>query len=84
MTHRRAMRALINASAERLKSLFVNANFTRTFCIWTADIPNENNTAIFIPTIRCECAKHCNCSQLFHTCLQRNIGSCRDGDFHDG
>ena len=81
LTQRRALRALIITSAERLKSLFVKAKFTRTFCIWAIHVPNENNSAIIIPTIKGECATHCNCSQLFHTCLQRNICSCRDGEF---
>ena len=53
-------------------------------CIWTIHVPNENNSAIVIPTIRGECITHLNCSQLFHTCLQRNIGSCRGGEFHHG
>ena len=46
--------------------------------------PNENNSAFVIRTIKGECTTLCNCSQLIHTCLQRNIGSCRDGEFHDG
>ena len=83
LAHRPTLRALTIASAERLKSLFVQALSTRTLCIWTWHVPNENNSAIVIPTIRGECATHCNCSQLFQTCLQRNICSCRDGEFHD-
>ena len=82
--HRRALLTLILASAERLKRLFVPAKFTRTLCIWTIDVPNENNGAIVIPTIRGECATNSNCSQSFYTCLQRKIGSCRDGEFCDG
>ena len=62
---------------------FVNAKFTRTLCIWTINVPNENNSAIVIPTIRGECATHRNCSQLFHTCLQRKICYCKDGEFGD-
>ena len=75
LAHRRALRALITASAERLKSLVVQAKFTRILCIWAMHVPNENNSAIVIPTIRGDCATHRNCSQLFDTCLQRNIGS---------
>ena len=75
--HRCALRALIIASAERLKS-FVQAKFTQTLCIWTIHFPNENNSAIVIPTIRGECATHCNCSQKCHTCKQQKIDSCRD------
>ena len=84
LAHRHALRTSIIASARRLKSLFVQAKFTQTPCIWTIHVPNENNSAIVKPTIRGECTTHCNCSQIFHTCLQRNIGSCRDGEFHDG
>ena len=82
--HRHALQALIIASAERLKSLFVEAKFTQTLCIWTIHVPNDNISAIVIPTIRDECATHCKCSQLFDTCLQRNIDSWRDGEFRDG
>ena len=83
LAHRLALRTLNIASAERLKNLFVQAKFTRTFCIWKIHVPTENSSTIVIPTIRGECTTHCNCSQLFHTCLQRNIGSCRDCEFHD-
>ena len=84
LADRRALRTLIIASAKRLKSLFVQAKFTRKLCIYTIHIPNENNSAIVIPTIRGECAKHRNCSQIIHSCLQRNIGFCRGGEFRDG
>ena len=66
------------------KCFFLHAKFTRTLCIWTKHVPNWNNSAIVIPTTRGECASHCICSQLFNTCLQRNICSCRDGEFHNG
>ena len=84
LAHRHALRALIIASAERLKSLFVQAKLTRTLCIWTIRVHNKYNSAIVIPTIRGEGVTHFNRSQLFHTCLQRITGSCRDGDFRDG
>ena len=84
LAHRRALRTLLIASAERSKSLFVPAKFTRTLCIRTTHAPNEVISAIVLPTIRGECAAHRNCSQLFQTCLQRDIGSCRDGEFCDG
>ena len=70
---RRALRTLIIASAERFKSLFVQANFTRTLCIWTIHVSNENNSSIFIPKIKGERATHCNCSQKCHTCKQQKI-----------
>ena len=69
--HRCALRALIIASAERLKNLFVQAKFTQTLCIWTIHVPNENNSAIVIPTTRGECTTHCNCSHKRHTCKQK-------------
>ena len=73
-----------NRSAERLKTFFfVQAKFTRTLCVWTIHVLKENNSAIVIPIVRFECATHRNFSQLFHTCLQRNIVSCIDGDFCD-
>ena len=83
LAHRRALRTLIVATAERLKSLFVQAKFTRTLCLWIIHVPNESNSAIVIITIRGEYTTHRNCSQLFHNCLQRNIGFCRNGEFRD-
>ena len=77
------MRTLIIISAKRLKSPYVKANFTRTPCIWTTHVPYDDNSAIVIPTIRGEIVTHRNCSQFFHFCLQRNIGSCRDREFRD-
>ena len=84
LTHRRALRALIIASAERLKSLFEHAKFTRTLHFWTIHVRNENNRTIVLPTIKGECGTHCNSSELFHIRLQRDICSCRDGEFRDG
>ena len=84
LAHRSTLRTMIITSAKILKSLFVQAKFTQTLCISTKHVPNENNSATVIPTTRRERITHCNCSQLIHTCLQRNIGSCRDGEFHDG
>ena len=81
LTHRRALRALIIASAERFKSLFVQAKFTQTLCIWTIHVPNEKNSAIVKPTMRGECTTHCNCSQRCHTCKQQKIDSSRDVSF---
>ena len=81
LARRRALRTLIIASAERLMSLFVQTKVTRTLCIWTMHVPNENSSATVIPIIRGECPTHRNCSQLFHACLQRNIGFCRDVEF---
>ena len=78
LAHRCALRALIIASAERLKSLLVQAKFTQTVCFWTIHVPNENNSVFFIPVIRAECTTHCNCSQNCHTCEQQKIDSCRD------
>ena len=83
LAHRRALRALIIASAKILKSLFEQANSAWRLCVWTIHVSNEKDSAFVIPTIRDECTTHCNCSQIFHTCLQGNNGSCRDGEFHD-
>ena len=82
LAHRRALRTLTIASAERLKSLFVQANNTWTLWIRKRHVSIESIRAIIIPTIRGECATLRDCSHLFHTCLQRNIGSCSDGEFH--
>ena len=60
-----------NRFSERLKSLFVQAKLTQTLCIWVLHIPNENYSAIVMPTIRGECTTHCNCSQKCHTCKQK-------------
>ena len=84
LTHRPTLRTLIIAFAKRLKSLFVQAKSTQTLCARTIHVLNENNSAIVMPTVRGECTTNCKCSQLFHTCLQRIIGSCRDGEFHVG
>ena len=70
-THKRALRTFIIASAHRFKSLFVQAKFTRTLCIWTIRVSNERNSAIVIPIIRGECATHRNCSQKCHSCKQQ-------------
>ena len=81
LAHRRALRTLVIASAERLKNLFVQAKFAGTLCNRTKHVPKEINSAFVIPTIRGECATHRDCYQLFHTCFQRNMGYCNDGDF---
>ena len=73
-----------NRFCQEIEKSFCAGKLTRTLCIWTKHVPNENISAIVIPTIRGECTTHCNCFRLFHTCLQRNIGSCRDGKSHDG
>ena len=46
--------------------------------------PSKVSFAIVIPTNWVGCVTHRNCSQLFYTCLQRNIGSCRGVEFQDG
>ena len=66
LAHRPTLRTLIIASAKILKSLFVQAKFTLTLCVWTIHVPNEKNSAIVIPTVRGECTRHFNCSRLFH------------------
>ena len=78
LSHRCAFRVSIIASAERLKSRFVQAKFTRILGIGTIYVSNENNSAIVTTTIRGECGTHRNCSQKCYTCKQQKIDSCRD------
>ena len=66
--HRSTLQTLIIASAKRFKSLFVQAKFTQTLCIWTIHVPNENNSTIVIRTIS---ATHHNCSEKCYTCKQQ-------------
>ena len=61
----RELRTLTFASAERLKSFFVQATFTRTLCKTTIHVANENFTGIVETTVRGECATHRNCFQYF-------------------
>ena len=75
LAHRGTLRALIIASAERLKSLFVQAKLTQTLCNWSIHVPNDNNDTIVIRSIS---ATHRNCSEKCYTCKQQKIDSCRD------
>ena len=84
LTGGRALKTMIVPSAARLKSLFVHANFPKTHFVRTTNISNKFIKAIVVPSIEGLCARHRNCSQLFHTYLQRNIGSCRGGELGDG
>ena len=74
---------MINSS-QRPESLFVHAKYSRTHCFWTGHVPNKFNKANVTLRIRGECDTHRNCSQMFHTCFQRNIASWRAGDFREG
>ena len=84
LTRGRAIKTLIVASAERLKILFVLADFPRAQFIRTFFIPNEDNNAIILPTIRGERAIHRIRFSLFQSCLQFNVSSCKRGEFRDG
>ena len=84
LKHGPALKTLMVASVERLKSLFVHAKYTQARCFRTMHVPIKFNNAFVIPRITRECTAHRNCSDLFHTCLQRNIGSCTGGKFRDG
>ena len=75
---RRALRTLIIASAERLKSLFVQAKFTQTTYVWTIHVSIENTSAIVIASIRGGSATHFDCSQNYHTCERQRIDSGRN------
>ena len=69
---------LDNRSCREVEKSFCAGKVYRTLCIWTIHVPNENNSAIVIPTIRGECATHRSFSQKRHTCEQQIIDSCRD------
>ena len=74
LTHRVALKKLIVAAVERLKSPSVHPNYSQTHCTRTIHVPNKVNNAIVIPRIRVACLTNRYCSQIIHTCLQRNIG----------
>ena len=84
LTHVFALRTLIVAYAEGLKSPSLHEIYIETHCIQTVHVPIKFYNAIFIPRVRGECTTLCNCSQLYHICLQGNIGFCRGGEFRDG
>ena len=67
-----------------LWKFFVQLKCTRAHCVPTIHVPRQFDIAIVIPTIRGECTAHRSCSQIFHTCWQRNLGSCKRGEFCDG
>ena len=75
------LRTFIVVSGERLKSLFHHVKHIRAHCIRTKHVPNKFNIALVIPSMRGECLAHHYCTQLIHTCLRPNNGSCRDGEF---
>ena len=75
LPHRRALRTLVIACAERLKSLFVQAKCTQTLFIRTIHVSKDINNAVVKPIIRGQCTTHRECSQIFHTRLQRNLDS---------
>ena len=82
--YRRALGTLIVISAERLKSLFLHEKFLGTHFVRTMHVLNKVINSIHTPIITLECATHGYCSQLFHSCLQRYIGSCRGDKLRDG
>ena len=84
LTLGRALRTLIAASAEKLKTFFARANYTGKHCFRTIHVPNKFNNAFVIPTIRVKGATHLNCSQKVHPCLQRIVSFCRGGTFPMG
>ena len=77
LAHRRTLPIL---TIGRLKSLFVLANITWTFCICTIHVSDEINSLNVIPRIWGECATRRRGSNLSHACLQRTIRSCKDGE----
>ena len=73
-----------NRSCREIEKSFCAGKANPNICFRTKHVRNEINVASVIPTIRGEDATHRNCSQFFHTCLQRNIGSARNSEFRDG
>ena len=72
---------MLIASAERLKSLFVQAKFTEHF------VAGQYTSRMgLIVLLSYPQSGVILCSQFFHTCWKRIsiIGSCRDGEFRDG
>ena len=61
----------------------MHAKFPGTQFAWTIHVINEIKNALLMPIIKLECATHLNCSKLFQSYLQRNIVSCRGGNFRD-
>ena len=74
---------MILFSVGKLKSRFVRANLPRTPLVWKRYVPNKINIAIVLQTIKVEFVRNRIWSQLFHICLQRNLGFCRGGELHD-
>ena len=84
LTSGRALKTLIVAFVEKHNSLFLHAKYIRAHCIRTIHVPKKFNNTNVIPRNRSECATHRSFCQFFHTCLQRNIGTCRSGKFRNG
>ena len=78
LTRGRALRRMIVVFTQKFKQCI------RAHCIRTIHVPKKINIATVLATFRGEGATYCNCSQIFHTRLQRNNGSCRGGEFCDG
>ena len=72
-----------NRFCRRIEKSLVQAKFPGTRFVWTVHIPVNIIIATVIATIRIRYATHHECSQFFHTYLQRNINSSRDGKFPD-
>ena len=84
LTRRFAKKTLGINPFKRLKSFSVHAQSTLTHCIRNKHVLNKVENAFVKSTIKCQCARHRNCCPLFHTCLQRNIGSCKGGEKRGG
>ena len=75
------MKILTPTSLTKLESLLVEARRTRTDCLREK---NPNNLVLLLSCqILAVNVLHIIFAQLIHTCLQRDIGSCRDSNFRD-
>ena len=81
LTYGRALRTVIITSVERSYKHYEYTKFPSALVIWLVPVPSEVDNYIVIPQIRIEGATVRKFYQLFHTCLERNIGSCRVSEF---
>ena len=78
-----AFNTLTMTSVQKLKSHSMISKLPRTQFIRTVQVSNKEKNAIVKPPIRLASATDQNCSQIFNTCLQHYIGSCRGDIFRD-
>ena len=76
--------ALKTLKNERLRLLLCMRSFPEDNLVGQNTFSKKILIPMVILTIKVECATHCNCSTSIHTCLQRDIGSCKCGELRDG